>query len=791
MLRFRGRRVPDPERSMDQSAQEDAMARGSNESPEQAMPPESEDPGFLIRNLNEAASLLARSEPGDTDALRQVAKLLGAALEGSEFPQSGRAFAESAWQITRRIANGNSKNAEADFAEAARLMDELSVAIPEEPTAESDLSPAPPSAPIPFDDDPEPPPLEVPTSEAVTAPPTEAPAAPGWTLPADTDPSLVADFVAECREYVQQAEACLLSLESDPDQAEAINTVFRAFHTIKGTSGFLGIELLSELAHKAENLLSRMRDKEIQCVGGYADLALRSVDAIKTLVEGVQAVLGGDVLAKPGDYDDLIRILKDPEGAGISGDPEEASVASPRLGDMLVAEGVADRETVEAVAAKSSGPIGTALVSSGAVGALDVAQALRAQKKIARRVDDGTDSSVRVRTDRLDRLIDMVGELVIAQSMVSQDDDVVSGRKPDLVRKVTHAGKIVRELQDLSMSMRMVPLKPTFLKMARLVRDLAHKGGRLVEFATSGEETEIDRNMVDVLADPLVHMIRNAVDHGLEPPEDREKAGKTPTGHIHLSAYHAGGNVVVELRDDGRGLNREKIASKAIERGLIESDKAMSDGAVYNLIFEAGFSTADKVTEVSGRGVGMDVVRRAVQALNGRIEIQSELGKGTTFAVKLPLTLAVTDGMLIRVGRQRFILPTASIHISFRPEPSAVSSVLGRGEMVMLRGNLIPVLRLHRVFGIPDAAEDPTEALLVIVDDGERRSAILVDELLGQQQVVAKSLGAGTGKVAGVAGGAILGDGRVGLILDPSGLIALSRGGQSSEHRALVDALAA
>jgi two-component system chemotaxis sensor kinase CheA len=396
---------------------------------------------------------------------------------------------------------------------------------------------------------------------------------------------------------------------------------------------------------------------------------------------------------------------------------------------------------------------------------------------------------VRVRTDRLDRLIDMVGELVIAHSMVSEDGDLAAGGNADLVRKVAHSGKIVRELQDLSMSMRMVPLKPTFLKMSRLVRDLTHKNDRQVAFQTSGEDTEIDRNMVDVLADPLIHMLRNACDHGVEPPDERAAAGKDRAGRVMLSAYHAGGNVVVELKDDGRGLNREKIARKAVERGLIESDKGMLDSDVYGLIFEAGFSTAEKVTEVSGRGVGMDVVRRAVQSLRGRIEIQSELGRGTTFAIKLPLTLAVTDGMLIRVGAQRFILPTASIQVSFRPEEKAVKSVLGRGELVMLRNELIPMVRLHQVFGIPGAIEMPTNALLVIIADGERRSAVLVDEILGQQQVVAKSLGEGAGKVEGVAGGAILGDGRVGLILDPAGLIGLARGGSNWEHRTLVEAI--
>jgi two-component system chemotaxis sensor kinase CheA len=296
--------------------------------------------------------------------------------------------------------------------------------------------------------------------------------------------------------------------------------------------------------------------------------------------------------------------------------------------------------------------------------------------------------------------------------------------------------------------------------------------------------------MVDVIGDPLVHMIRNAVDHGIEPPQEREAGGKPPHGQVRLAAFHAGGNVVVELSDDGRGLDRERIVRKAIERGLIESEKGLSDGEVWNLIFEPGFSTAEQVTDISGRGVGMDVVRRSIQSLRGRVDISSRAGRGTTFTMKLPLTLAVTDGMLVRVGEQRYILPTASIQMSLRPERSAISTVGGAGEMLLLRGALVPVLRLHRLFGVSGAVEDASAALMVVLDDGDRRSALMVDELLGQQQVVAKSLGESVGRIPGVAGGAILGDGRVGLILDPAGLGALARGGQAVDTAALTEMMA-
>lgn len=296
-----------------------------------------------------------------------------------------------------------------------------------------------------------------------------------------------------------------------------------------------------------------------------------------------------------------------------------------------------------------------------------------------------------------------------------------------------------------------------------------------MELETEGEDTELDRTMADALGDPLIHMVRNAVDHGIESPEDRVKRGKDATGKVRLRAFHAGGNVVVQLTDDGGGLDKNRIIEKAISKGMITSSLGMTDGEIFALIFEPGFSTRDQVTDVSGRGVGMDVVKRAVDAIKGRIEITSEPGKGTVFSIYLPLTLAITDGMLVRVGEERFILPTVDIQLSVRPESKALSTLSNKGELLSLRGDLIPIHRLHRLFHIKNATEDPTRGLLVVVGEGDGRCALLVDELLGQQQVVAKTLGDGIGKVEGVSGGAILGDGRVGLILDPPGLASMAR----------------
>ncbi len=304
---------------------------------------------------------------------------------------------------------------------------------------------------------------------------------------------------------------------------------------------------------------------------------------------------------------------------------------------------------------------------------------------------------------------------------------------------------------------------------------MAQKAGKQVELVTEGDDTEIDRNMVDIVGDPLVHMVRNAIDHGLETPAERIAAGKSATGTLRLRAYHAGANVCVDLEDNGRGLNRPKILARARERGLVAADKHVSDSEAFDLIFAPGFSTADTVTDLSGRGVGMDVVKRNVESLRGRIEIASEAGLGSTFSIRLPLTLAITDGMLVRVGRERYIVPTTAIHMSFRPERSTLSTVNGRGEVVLLRDELMPIIRVHRLFDIDGAVADPAEGILMIVGDQEKRTALLVDELLGQHQLVVKSLGGNLGVVPGISGAAILGDGRVGLILDVVGLVAVAR----------------
>ncbi|MCD6271320.1 MAG: chemotaxis protein CheA, partial [Deltaproteobacteria bacterium] len=582
-----------------------------------------------------------------------------------------------------------------------------------------------------------------------------------------------------------------------PDDEDSVGMVFRAFHTIKGTAAFMDLTLISEMGHHAENLLSRVRDGEIRYTGGYADLALRSLDMLKDLINGVEEALGGAPFIKTPGYDELMRILENPEKAGISEKADDVdqprigdilvvqgkvsredveAAEKPRLGDILVAQGVTTREKVEqAEKTKADKPLGAALVKAGAASVKDVGKALRTQRA---KTKSAVDTSIRVSTDRLDRLIEMVGELVIAHSMVAQDEIVCGSEDHDFLKKVAHTSKIVRELQDMSMSLRMIPLKSTFQKMVRLVRDLAHKTGKKVTLLTEGEETEIDRNMADAIKDPLVHMVRNAVDHGIETPDVRMDVNKPETGTVNLSAYHSAGSVVVEIRDDGKGIDKEVILEKAWEKGLVSDGSAMSDREIFNLIFEPGFSTAKEVTDVSGRGVGMDVVKKNIEAIRGQAEIQSEPGKGSVFQMKLPLTLAIIDGMVAKVGSEIYVIPMVSIITSIKPEPKDLSTVINKGEMLAFHGSLVPLFRLTSLFDIQGGEEDLENSLIVVIEDDGNRAGLVIDELVVRQQVVVKTLGETMKNVVGISGGAIMPNGRVGLILDIGGLVRLAHSNQ-------------
>ncbi len=403
------------------------------------------------------------------------------------------------------------------------------------------------------------------------------------------------------------------------------------------------------------------------------------------------------------------------------------------------------------------------------------------KKKTAANAEQG---SIRVSIDKVDALINMVGELVITQSMLGQiGDNLDVAHIEKLQDGLALLERNTRELQESVMRIRMLPISFAFQRFPRMVRDVSQKLGKSVELKLSGEQTELDKTVMEKIGDPLVHLVRNSVDHGIEMPEARLAAGKPETGTVHLNAYHQGGNIVIEINDDGAGLNAEKILAKARERGLVGVDEEPGEERIYELVFEPGFSTADEVSDLSGRGVGMDVVKRNIKALGGTIDVSSTKGQGSTFTIRLPLTLAILDGQLVRVGKETYIVPLVSIVESLQIYPKSLKAVAGQTELYMVRGEYIPIVRMHEVFEIESENTDLSSGLLVVVEGDGVRAGLFVDELLGQQQVVIKSLETNFRKVEGVSGATILGDGTVALILDIGGVIRISREPNGSPGR--------
>ncbi len=575
------------------------------------------------------------------------------------------------------------------------------------------------------------------------------------------------DFITESRGHLAVIEEALLEYENDQD-LEAINRTFRGIHTIKGVAGFLNLDPIVRVAHQAETLLDGARSELIVFTSKEVDLVLASSDMLNTLINGLD---GGELPLVIDVHNLVLRLTAACDGAATSsGQETEAGPATVAVDPVVAEVEQAAPETIPGVVAEA--------VKSPDSKPVTVPATAPKAKAPAAKSGGGTrvkiDQTIKVSTKRLDMLVDMVGELVIAQSMVLQDKMIQNIADQVLNRNINQVSKITRDLQEASMSLRMVTVKSTFQKMARLVRDVSSKAGKTVNLVIEGEDTELDRNVVEEIADPLVHMIRNAVDHGIEIPEDRTKVGKTPEGHLHLRAYHQGGSIIIEIRDDGRGLNRERILEKAVERNLLPPNKGpedMQDHEIYNLIFQPGFSTAEKVTDLSGRGVGMDVVRRNIEALRGKVEIMSEPGRGTRFLMRLPLTLAIIDGMIVTVGGQRYVVPTLSIEQSLSPDPKDVHYIQDQGEVIKVRGAILPVYRLKDVFEREEGASDITDGILIVLEVNNARVCLMVDEILGQQQVVIKNLGLQNTNIRGVSGGAIMGDGKVALIIDVEGLV--------------------
>ncbi len=571
---------------------------------------------------------------------------------------------------------------------------------------------------------------------------------------------LLVEFHAEALDHLQQIEAALLALDEQPDDPEALNSIFRSFHTIKGVSGFLHLTPMHTLTHEVESLLDLARNRKLRLNSTIITEVLKSRDAVQQMVQQITAALEqGKLPDSIIAVSHLIRAVK--RLAAGESTPVAESAPAPK------APAAAAPVEVAPVIAFPAAPAPAAETVAPVPAKKEAKANANSEGKA------GSSSTVRVNTDKLDSLMDVVGELVIVQSQLSESARVIGVEDTAVMRNIAQFGRLTKELQHTSMSLRMIPVKPTFQKMERLARDLSRDFGKKVNFHVSGEDTELDRTVVEDIGDPLVHMVRNSMDHGLEMPAERVAAGKSETGNVNLKAYHEGGSIVIELSDDGRGINPEKVLSKAKKQNLIPENAQLSKEEILNLIFLPGFSTAEKVTAVSGRGVGMDVVRRNIEKLRGKIEIDSEVGRGSIFRIKLPLTMAIIDGLVVRVGEDRFILPSTSVQMALRPAAEALSTVHGRGEVLDHRGKILPIHRLHRRFMIPNAIENPCEGIIVIVENNDgRANALLVDDMVTKQEVVIKSLGGFLQQIAGVSGGAILGDGSIALILDPGTLFA-------------------
>ena len=607
-----------------------------------------------------------------------------------------------------------------------------------------------------------------------------------FVLGPDDDLELLNEFCNEGRDLLHQVEQGVLVLEENPMHKDTLNQVFRAFHTFKGGAGFLGIDPIKHLAHQLESVLDAARRDQLSIGREVIEVILAGRDALEQYVTAIALQLQGEgrghpivvptaaVLAraqaclegKPFEpatpHAPLVSPAAEPESSTPTPVPGSGSGSSPLVPEVLRSTPAQPEflgvPVVDEAPVGLPRPLPTDTIGSGPAPSKTMARA------------EPLAQYVKLDTRKLDALVDLMGELVIAQSMVVQHPLVQASKDRDLERHLRQLARITTDLQHNAMSLRMVPIRSVMQKMTRLVRDLASAQNKQVQLHLSGEDTELDRNIVEELADPLLHMMRNAVDHGIESPVEREALGKSAQGNIHLQASHQGGGILICIRDDGKGLDSAKILSKARQRGLIPADSVPSEKDIYNLIFLPGFSTADSVTDISGRGVGMDVVRGGINKLRGRVDIDSVPGQGTTFNIFLPLTLAIIDGMLVGVGQERFILPTLAIRESLRPQPGMVFSVQGKGEVISVRGKLIPLVRLSDKLGLPCVAHNPCDGIVVVVDSGARNRALLVDSLIGKQEVVIKTLGDTFKHQKGMSGAAIMGDGRVALIIDPDAI---------------------
>ncbi|GAB7640747.1 chemotaxis protein CheA [Escherichia coli] len=634
-------------------------------------------------------------------------------------------------------------------------------------------------------------------------------------------------FFDEADELLADMEQHLLVLQPEAPDAEQLNAIFRAAHSIKGGAGTFGFSVLQETTHLMENLLDEARRGEMQLNTDIINLFLETKDimqeqldaykqsqepdaasfdyicqalrqlALEANGETPSAVTRLSVVAKSEPQDEQSRsqsprriilsrlkagevdLLEEELGhlttltdvvkgadslsAILPGDIAEDDITAV-LCFVIEADQITF-ETVEVSPKISTPPVLKLAAEQAPTG--------RVEREKTTRSNEST--SIRVAVEKVDQLINLVGELVITQSMLAQrSSELDPVNHGDLITSMGQLQRNARDLQESVMSIRMMPMEYVFSRYPRLVRDLAGKLGKQVELTLVGSSTELDKSLIERIIDPLTHLVRNSLDHGIELPEKRLAAGKNSVGNLILSAEHQGGNICIEVTDDGAGLNRERILAKAASQGLTVSEN-MSDDEVAMLIFAPGFSTAEQVTDVSGRGVGMDVVKRNIQEMGGHVEIQSKQGTGTTIRILLPLTLAILDGMSVRVADEVFILPLNAVMESLQPREADLHPLAGGERVLEVRGEYLPIVELWKVFNVAGAKTEATQGIVVILQSGGRRYALLVDQLIGQHQVVVKNLESNYRKVPGISAATILGDGSVALIVDVSALQAINR----------------
>jgi two-component system chemotaxis sensor kinase CheA len=598
----------------------------------------------------------------------------------------------------------------------------------------------------------------------------------------DLELELKQGFLEEASQLLEDTEQYFLALESRHDDQTVIESIFRLAHNFKGSSRAVGFGAMADFSHTFESFLLKIKNGEYQVTTDVVNLLLRCNDHLKHTVEELKKSFDAKV-----DSKDLLHELEE----RIAGRWVNAAEAAPAIPSSPYPSAVAFEETEESVVESApvlNLPVSDIKVKSQPEAHTDAPQrpdlkvvppASSAEKSGAPAKTQSMDESLRVALPKVEKLINNVGELVIMQTVLSQHRFQID--HPLIRKTIEEVSKITKEIQDISMSMRMIPLKQTFQKMQRIVRDTSKQLGKEVDLVLNGEDTELDKTVLENLGDPLVHLIRNAVDHGLETGADRAAKGKPFAGKIELTAYHRGAHIVIEVRDDGRGLDALKLKAKAIEKGVIRANQELSDKECYNLIFAPGFSTKSEVSDISGRGVGLDVVKTNVEKLlHGEVQIETELGKGTCFRILLPLTLAIIDAMIVELwerqagtandkGRgkfERYVIPLGQVFETLKPDRENVHFATGMGTVLSLRGEELPLYPLSLLLGQRAKPRAPWEMIAMVVRDGERPFAILVDDIIGQQQVVVKRLGHDVHGLQGFSGGAILGDGKAALILD-------------------------